>query len=264
MIKTAQISEIIKTKTFKRWLVPALTSLIVILLVARMFSIEKKPTISPITNTGTESAVILSAKNISLPAPDSRSGNSIESVLKNRRNRRDFFDKEISLKQISQLLWAAQGITEDWGGRTAPSAKDTFPLTIFLIAHDISGLPTGQYQYIPGDRTPIHELKPIKEVGLKEAFYETMNESSLKNAAGIFVITGNMGKMAEAYGGIPHDREVYLEAGHVGQSLYLQAESLKLGMTEISNFDSAKVKDLVTIPAQDTIIYLIPFGNPKP
>ncbi len=227
-------------------------------------TVPRKSPPAPVTSTGSESAVILPAENISLPAPDSRSGNSIELVLKNRRNHRDFFDKDLTLKQVSQLLWSAQGITEDWGGRTVPSAKDTFPLTIFLVANNVAGLPAGQYQYIPGDRTPIHQLKPIKEVELKDAFYETMNESSFKSAAAIFVITGNMGKMAEAYGGIPHDKEVYLEAGHVGQSLYLEAESLKLGMTEISNFSDVKIKDLVTIPSSDTIIYLIPFGNPKP
>ena len=161
------------------------------------------------------------------------------------------------------MLWAGQGVTADWGGRSAPSAKSTYPLSLFLIASKVAGLEAGEYQYVPGDRTPVHQLKPIKEVELQQAIFEAMKEGSFKNAPAIIVITGNMDKMAESYGGIPHDKEVYLEAGHVGENLYLQAESLKLGLVTISGFDEAKIRDLVTIPATDTIIYLVPFGLPN-
>lgn len=211
----------------------------------------------------TASATILPAENISLPNPEFRSSNSVEATLKNRRTRRDFQDEELSLKQVSQMLWSAQGVTVDWGGRTAPSAKSTYPLSIFLVASKVTGLEAGEYQYLPGDRTPVHQLKPIQSVELQQALYEALNESSFKKAPAVLVITGNMGKMAEAYGGIGHDKEVYLEAGHVAQSLYLQAESLRLGMVVISSFDELKIKDLVTIPSSDTIIYLVPFGIPK-
>ena len=246
----------------KHWIIPVLTSFVVVLLVigALFFRRSSTPTVQ---NPQTETTGTLPAENIALPSPDLRSGNSIESVLKNRRTRRDFLDQELSLKQVSQMLWAAQGVTADWGGRTAPSAKSTYPLTVFLIANKVSGLEAGEYQYLPGDRTPVHQLKPIKHVELQQALFKALNESSFKSAPAVLVITGNMGKMSEAYGGIPHDKEVYLEAGHVGQNLYLEAESLKLGMVTISGFDEAKVKDLITIPVSETIIYLIPFGTPK-
>lgn len=247
---------------FKRWLIPALTALVVVtvtltaILVRRTIPVSTSLDIVP-------SIALLPAETISLPAPDLRSGNSLETVLKNRRTRRNFENKTLSLKQVSQLLWSAQGVTVDWGGRTAPSAKSTYPLTVFLVASKVDGLDPGEYQYLPGDRTPVHALKPIKKVDLQQAVYEAVNESSFKNAPAFMVITGSMGKMAEAYGGIPHDKEVYLEAGHVAENLYLQAESLRLGMVSISSFNNAKIKDLVTIPDSDTIIYLIPFGIPK-
>jgi len=249
-------------RVVKRWMVPALTTLFVITITSFAVLQKKTPTPSSTPNAS-ESAVLLTAENIALGVPDIRSGNSLESVLKNRRTRRDFVDKEISLKQVSQMLWSAQGVTVDWGGRTAPSAKSTYPLSVFLIASKVEGLTPGEYQYIPGDRTPVHALRPIKSVDLQKAIYEALNESSFKNAPAVFVITGNMGKMAEAYGGIPHDKEVYLEAGHAAQNLYLQAESLHLGVVTISSFNEAKILDLITIPESETIIYLIPFGIAK-
>jgi len=247
----------------KRWIIPALTALVVfsafmVVLMTRRTSSTNQTQNQPVVTTN-----LLPSENVGLPAPDFRSGNSIEVVLKARRTRRDFFDKELTLKQVSQMLWAGQGVTADWGGRSAPSAKSTYPLSLFLIASKVAGLEAGEYQYVPGDRTPVHQLKPIKEVELQQAIFEAMKESSFKNAPAIIVITGNMDKMAESYGGIPHDKEVYLEAGHVGENLYLQAESLKLGLVTISGFDEAKIRDLVTIPATDTIIYLVPFGLPN-
>lgn len=262
--KTAQTTTEKPKIEVKRWIIPALTGFIVLVFITVAFVFRPKNIqVSP-SNESSKSAEILRAENISLPTPDFRSNNSVEAMLKARKTRRDFLDKELTLKQVSQMLWAGQGVTADWGERTAPSTKSTYPISIFLIASKVEGLNPGEYQYIPGDRTPVHQLKPIKEVELQKALYDTMNETSLKYAPAVLLVTGNMGKMAESFGGIPHDKEVYIEAGHVGQSLYLEAESLKLGLDELTSFDEAKIKDLVTIPATETIIYLVPFGIPKP
>lgn len=262
MKKSAQAESKSKKTSFKRWLVPALTAVIVIALTTIAFLSKRSTSVVPAHVSQTD-VPQLAAENIVLPKPETRSGNSIETVLKNRRTRRAFLDTPLTLKQVSQMLWAAQGVTVDWGGRTSPSAKSTYPLSVFLVASKVDGLEAGEYQYIPGDRTPVHELRSIIKVNLQQALYEVTNESSFKNASAVLVITGSMGKMAEAYGGIPHDKEVYLEAGHAAQNLYLQAESLRLGMVTISSFNEAKIRDLVKVPDSETIIYLIPFGLPK-
>lgn len=246
----------------KRWIVPALTALIVMVVTTTAVLTKKdNPVESSISSV--DQVTLLPAETITLPKPDTRSSNSIEAVLNNRRTRRETENKEITLKQVSQMLWSAQGVTVDWGGRTAPSAKSTYPLSVYLVSAKVSGLDAGEYQYLPGDRTPIHALRPMRKVDLQKALYQATNESSFINAPAILVITGNMGKMAEAYGGIPHDKEVYLEAGHAAQNLYLQAESLRLGMVAISSFTESKIRELITIPTDETIIYLIPFGIPK-
>jgi len=251
------------TRKWSRWLIPGTTVLLAVLLAFVAIGLKHRSTLPLQTDGQPVTPQTLTTENIILPQPDLRSGNSIEAVLKNRRTRRDFLDQALSLKQISQMLWAAQGVTVDWGDRTAPSIKSVYPLTVYLIASKVDGLDPGEYQYIPGDRTPVHQLKPIKKVELKDALFDALNQSPFKNAPAVLVVTGNMDKMAEAFGGIHHDSEVYLEAGHVGQSLYLQAESLKLGMIVVTSFEEAAVKSLVTVPDGDTIIYLVPFGIPK-
>lgn len=252
-----------KVKSKLSFPAPLLTVLVVLLLsvIALIFGRQK---IVPQNQTETPVVqIVLPTDNISLPPPDYRSGNSIEAVLKNRRSRLNFTEGTLSQKQISQLLWAAQGINVDWGDRTAPSAKSTYPLSVFLIANSVSGLEAGEYQYIPGDRTPVHQLKPIKKVDMGQALFDLLNQSSFNKIPAILVITGNMGKMAEAYGGIPHDKEVFLEAGYAAQNIALEAESLKLGTNVSTNFDELKLRELITVSSSDTIILLMPIGIPK-
>lgn len=242
---------------------PLLTVIVVVSLSVTAFVVSLKHKTPQNEAENSAIQLVLPADSISLPQPDYRSSNSIEAVLKSRKTRLDFTQNALSQKQISQLLWAAQGINVDWGDRTAPSAKSTYPLTVFLIANNVDGLDAGEYQYIAGDRTPLHQLKPIKKVEMGEALFTLLNQSSFNKIPAILVITGNMGKMAEAYGGISHDKEVYLEAGYTAQNIALEAESLKLGTNVSTNFDELKLRELITVSSSDTIILLMPIGTPK-
>jgi SagB-type dehydrogenase family enzyme len=247
----------------QKWSTPLLTSLVVLALIGIAIFISLKENKNQNQAETSVVQLVLPADSIALPQPDVRSNNSIEAVLKARKTRLDFTDGALTLKQISQLLWAGQGINVDWGDRTAPSAKSTYPLTVFLIANKVDGLEAGEYQYISGERTPVHQLKPIKKVDMGNALFELLNQSSFNKVPAVLVVTGNMDKMAEAYGGIPHTKEVFLEAGYVAQNIALEAESLKLGTNINTNFDELKLKELVTISSTDTIIYLMPIGIPK-
>ena len=250
-------------KAVSRWIIPSVTAFLVFS--AGLVVFFTKPNEPDLTKPTSEphALQIINSDNIILPKPDLRSSNSIEAVMNSRRSKREFIDQNISLKQVSQMLWAAQGVTTDWGGRTAPSAKSTYPLTVYLIANKVDGLDAGQYQYIPGELKPVHELKPIKKVELQKAIFEQLNQNSFQYAPAVILVTGNMAKMTEAMGGTPSNNSVYLEAGHVGQNLYLQAESLKLGMVVIDAFTEARIRQLVTLPASETLIYMVPFGIPK-
>ncbi len=251
----------LKKIKFKNWLLPIVTSVLFVGIVTVSWFTKADP--APISSLQSPAdSPVLESTNIPLPTPAYRSSTSIEASLKARRTRRAFENTSVSLQQASQLLWSAQGVTAEWGGRTTPSAKSTYPLNVYLISHNIEGLKPGQYLYIPGEREMVHALKPIKEVETKEAFFVSLNQNSFKDPSGILVITGNMGKMAQSYGGISHDKDVYIEAGHAAQNVYLQAESLKLGVVANTSFDTSIISNIITIPEDETLIYLIPFGKP--
>ncbi|MGW8250453.1 MAG: SagB/ThcOx family dehydrogenase, partial [Anaerolineales bacterium] len=86
---------------------------------------------------------------IRLPAPARQSQVSIEQALWKRRSLRDFSRSSISLEQAAQLLWAAQGISDEAGHRTAPSAGATYPLEVYLVVGSVEGLEQGLYHYLP-------------------------------------------------------------------------------------------------------------------
>jgi Nitroreductase family len=99
------------------------------------------------------------SKSINLPEPRTDGGIPVEAALKERRSIRTFGKEGLTLDEISQLLWAAQGITDDLGHRTAPSAMARYPLQVYLLAGNVTGLPSGVYHYLPKGHnlTVIHQ-----------------------------------------------------------------------------------------------------------
>lgn len=251
-----------KPKTKVNWLIPAVTLCFLLLSLIPALYFKKN---SQQTNNNPESApaVVQDENTIKLPEPVYRSSVSVESALKSIRPKRSYSDEPVVLKDVSQLLWSAQGVNVDWGDRTTPSAKSTYPLSVFFVSNKVEGLQPGLYQYIPGEREAVHALKQLTEGKYQAALYNSLNQNSMRNPAGVILITGNMAKMAQAYGGVAHDKEVYLEAGHAAQNLYLQAESLKLGLVALSNFEDSIIRNIINLPTEETLIYIIPFGQIK-
>lgn len=209
-------------------------------------------------------ATIAIAAPISLPKPILVSRTSVEASMQARRSRRNFTSDSLNVKQVGQMLWAAQGVTADWGGRTAPSAKSAYPLTIYLVANKVIGLEPGIYRYLPGEREAKHQIQLIKQGDLHDALGTAIGQNAAVNPPALIIIAGDMDKMAKAFDGKRVDNNVYLEVGHAAENMYLQAESLGLGMVTMAGFDAAKVRAVLNTPESDTIIYAIPFGIPKP
>ena len=246
-------------KQLSKWGIPASTVFIVLLLIITGFLIRNREE-QQTPPTQDEPVVISNPNVIPLPIATYRSTNSVEAVIRTNQPRRTFRPDQLSLKQLGQMLWAGQGVTTDWGGRTVTSSKSTFPLTIYVLANNVEKLEKGVYQYISGERLPAHQLLPLKLGEFGETLFSLVNQTPLKEPPAVLIITGNLQKMATAYGGVSHDREVYLEAGHATQNMYLQAESLKLGMIALPNFDESQVRQLLSIPQEEVIIYLAPIG----
>ncbi len=200
-----------------------------------------------------QAAKITPPQEIKLPPPRLKSDVSLEETLANRRSIRSYLKKDLSLKEISHLLWACQGITEpSFGGRTAPSAGALYPLEVYLVNSE------GVYHYLPQR----HALEEVKEEDVrKELAAAALNQQPPAEAPVSFVITGVYERTARKYGARA-ERYVRLDAGHACQNLLLQAVALNLGAVPIGAFYDEEVQKVLSIPSNHKPLYIIPVGYP--
>jgi SagB-type dehydrogenase family enzyme len=245
--KPADLSQSI----LKRFIIPLTTlGIISLLIVTTIFRSKNTPT--PNTSSSPTEELESVSNLLDLPHPNLDSRTSIEKAISSRRSYRSFEDKSISLGYLSQLLWSAQGVTTDWGGRTVSSSKSAYPLSLYIISSQINDLDKGLYLYIPGDIQPAHQLSTIYKSDLISLLAETTDQYSIQHAPLVIIVTSSSNKI-----------EAYLEAGQVAQNLFLQSESLGLGMATISSQDSDLLKEALKLPEEETIILFIPVGHPK-
>ena len=194
-------------------------------------------------------------EEIKLPAAQLTGSVSLEKVLSARRSVRDYKDSALRLSEVAQLLWAAQGITADWGGKTAPSAGATYPLEIYAVVGDVEGLELGVYHYISGS----HSLKKTVEGDLREQLSASaLGQRCVAEAPVTVVVTAVSDRTTRRYGerGI---RYVHMEVGHVGQNVCLQAKTLGLSTVMIGAFRDEAVKGVLKLKEEP--LYLIPVGR---
>lgn len=179
---------------------------------------------------------------------------SVMEALDKRRSRREFKKKAITEQQLSNLLWAAQGVTDKRGFRTSPSAGASYPLTLNVIVHKAGGLSQGVYEYLPKD----HEIVLKKEGWFWDSIREaSFDQGFISDAAVILVLTGDPSKLKRRYG--ERGRQyMHNEVGHVGQNVHLACESMGLGTVMVGAFEPGKVED--TIGAKKEALYVIPVG----
>jgi SagB-type dehydrogenase family enzyme len=195
---------------------------------------------------------------IRLPAPKFRSTVSLEESLAARRSIRDYSGKPLTLEELSQLLWAAQGITAAWGARTAPSAGALYPLEVYALAGNVQDLAAGVYRYDPKD----HELVLVAAGDLRAQLANAaLGQDSVRTAALDLVFTAVPARTTGKYGERGH-RYVLMEVGHAAQNIHLQAAALGLGTVPIGAFDDQKVSTLLNLPKNETPLYIIPVGRP--
>lgn len=199
------------------------------------------------------------AQIVQLPAPSLSGGLPLEAALNMRRSVRNYGDRPLRIEEVAQLLWAAQGVTEPGRGlRSSPSAGATFPLEILVAAGNVSGLAAGLYRYRPQS----HTLESMIPGELRPALQRaSLNQSPVRQAPAVFIITALPERTEARYGGRAM-RYVLMEAGHAAQNLCLQAVTLGLGTVLIGAFHDADLAAILTLPAGEIPLYVIPAGAP--
>ncbi len=200
----------------------------------------------------------IEGEEIILPQPKKSSQTSIEEALLKRRSVREYQKETLNLEEVSQLLWAAQGITDPkTDKRTAPSAGALYPLKAYVMGQ-IKGLSIGIYQYNPHR----HSLIKFGDKDLKKEIAEAAyGQKWIEEAPVNFILTGNYGIIAQKYGQEKAPRYTQMEVGHVAQNIYLQAVSLNLGTVSVGGFDIEKVKEILRLPPEEEPLYIMPVGK---
>lgn len=199
----------------------------------------------------------LSREAIKLPPPVYDGKVSLERALKERRSIRQYANNPLTLSDLSQLLWAAQGVSGTGGGRTAPSAGALYPIEVYVVVGNVSDLPGGIYQYEPQNHVLFKRADGDKRIELSRAVLQ----SSIQNAPAILVFSGVYERTTAKYGG-RGIRYVHMEAGHASQNVYLQAVALHLGTVVIGAFQDDDVRAVLALPENEQPLSIMPIGKP--
>lgn len=193
---------------------------------------------------------------IKLPTPIFESDTSIEEALNHRRSVRQYKDEPLTLQQVEQLLWAAQGITSGRGFRTAPSAGGLYPLEIYVFVGNVKQLDPGLYHYVPKNNS----LEKLAEGDKREQLAKVaLDQNSVRYGAIDIVITGEYSRMTPRYGA-RGERYTILEGGHAAENICLQAVSLHLGTVPVGAFNDDTLRRMLNTRTRAPL-YILPVGK---
>jgi len=197
------------------------------------------------------------AKRIELSKPVYE-GLSLEEVLRQRRSIRSYSNKALPLTALSQLLFAAQGITDQDMLRTAPSAGALYPIEVYVIVNNVAGLERGIYHYV----IPDHSLALIREGDFRGKMIRCALDQEMAGESDVtFILTAVFPRTSWKYAERGY-RYAYMETGHIGQNIALQAASLGLGAVGIGAFFDDDINALVGIDGtSEATIYLYAVGT---
>lgn len=197
---------------------------------------------------------------IKLPLPNHQGKISVEEAILKRRSIRRFSEQPLSMLQLSQLLWAAQGITGSSGRRSVPSAGATYPLEVFTIVGErgVDNLAAGIYHY----QTDGHYLSlHLNGDSRQKLAAAALNQNFIANCPINIIVCALYSRTAYRYGRRA-ERYVHMEAGHVGQNVALQAVALGLATVMVGAFDDEEVRKVLKVEEQIRPLYIIPVGKP--
>lgn len=196
----------------------------------------------------------LEGKMIKLPEPALKGKISLEEAIQRRRSVRNFKNQKLNIQEISQILWAAQGITDEKRGfRAAPSAGALYPMELFIATEE------GIFHYDPLE----HSIKKIKDGDSRRLLASAAWGQNFFSDAGMTVIICAVYSRVTAKYGKRGIMYTDMEAGHIAQNIHLQAVALNLGSVSVGAFDEDSVRNIIGVKGEMRPIYLIPVGYKK-
>lgn len=201
------------------------------------------------------------APKVALSRPLTEGGAAIWDALRQRRSVRRFQNAPLEEAELSQLLWAAQGVTQITGGfglRTAPSAGALYPVETYVVVHAVEGIEPGIYHYAVEQ----HGLEQLKNGDFRaEVARAALDQDVAAQANVVFVWTAIFGRCKWKYRQRAY-RYVYLDAGHIAQNVALGAVALGLGSCQIAALYDDEMNGLLGVDgSEESVIYMTAVGR---
>ncbi len=198
------------------------------------------------------------AKRVALPDPRPYRGLSLEEAVEARRSRRTYSGQPLPLTELSRLLYAAQGITQRQGElRAAPSAGALYPIELYAVVHNVAGLGPGLYHYA----VSAHELELVRPGDQRAAVTKAgLGQGHLGQANVCFVLSAIFQRLRWKYRERTY-RYALLEAGHIGQNLYLAATSMGMGACAVGAFLDDDLNGLLGVDGEEEAALLMIAGG---
>jgi SagB-type dehydrogenase family enzyme len=201
------------------------------------------------------------AKTVRLERPKTSGGPAIWKTIKERRSNREYAAKSIKRSDLSQLLWATQGITAKQGDlrlRTSPSAGALYPMETYVVCHNVDKVPSGIYHY----GVEKHQLERVDEGDFRQVVSAAaLDQAIARDAAVVFLWSAMFDRGKHKYGQRAY-RYIYLDAGHIAQNLALAAEALGLRSCPIAAIYDDEMNALIGADGKkESVIYATSVGT---
>jgi SagB-type dehydrogenase family enzyme len=187
---------------------------------------------------------------VKLLAPALENDKPLMQAMKDRHSSRDFDDAELSLQDLSNVLWCANGVNRPDGHRTAPSAMNRQDIDVYAVLRD------GIYLY----DAPTHELRPVASGDFRK---DAGTQEFVATAPLNLVFVSDMAKFEGAR--TPEDKlwMAGLDAGHCSQNVYLYCAAANLVAVTRMSVDKAKLSELLKLRPEQTVVLAETVGHPK-
>jgi SagB-type dehydrogenase family enzyme len=202
-----------------------------------------------------------SFKRLPIKSPVQKGGKPLWETIGERRSIREFSNQPITFSDLSQLIWATQGITLNGLGydfRACPSAGALYPIETYVASNRVEGISAGIYHYHVKEA----ELSLIKGGNFgPDLNHAGLGQEMLEEAAAVFIWSAVIERSKWKYRERGY-RYIYMDAGHIGQNLYLAAMALDLGCCTVGAFFDEDVDRIIGIDGKEEIsVYLGAVGR---
>ena len=185
-------------------------------------------------------------------------------VINSRRSHRVYTEEQMSLRQLSFLLWCSQGVKEVRGRsyatiRTVPGGGARHPFEVYMTIQNVEGLKNGLYHYLPMK----HHLECLEEKeDLKDFIGKALEGQVWGQKANVVFFYSFVAYRAEWRYGIHAHRMCMADAGHVTENVYLAATAIGLGGCAVGAVDGPLCDEALGLDGEEEFVfYCMPVGT---